>query len=105
MINIEDLKPILQDLIAEDAMPDAVLRVSAIDKEMDDTALKEAQAEIEKLRKQNKDLANIFFTGKDNANQNPLPDVPAEPDSEDEDKDETFEGLFEEKEYNKREVE
>ena len=96
MINIEDLKPILQDVISEDAMADLVVRVSEIDKEMDTSALDKANATIEKLKEQNKKLTDIFFTGKDGKfTDAPLPDEPAGgEDPEEDDGPETFEDLF-----------
>lgn len=95
MINIEDLKPILQDVISEDAMADVVVRVSEIDKEVDNSALDEANATIEKLKEQNKKLTDIFFTGKNEKfDDAPLPDEPAGTEDEEDDGPETFEDLF-----------
>lgn len=99
MIDLEKLKPILKDLIPEESMSDAVIRIQEIDEEMDDSSLQNALAENERLKDQNKKLTDIFFTGKkeefDDAN---LPDEPAEGDEEEKSV-ETFEDLFETEEY------
>lgn len=97
MIDIEKLKPILQDVVSEDNMADVIVRVSEIDEAVDNTALEEANATIEKLKEQNKKLTDIFFTGKNEKfDDAPLPDEPAGTDDSDEDDGpETFEDLFE----------
>lgn len=64
MINLDDLKPILQDVVSEDNMADTILRISEIDKDVDTSALDEANATIAKLQEQNKKLTDIFFNGK-----------------------------------------
>lgn len=96
MIDIDELKPILQDVVSEDNMADVVLRVSEIDREVDTSALDEANATIAQLREQNKKLTDIFFTGKDEKfTDAPLPDEPAgTEESEEDDAPETFEDLF-----------
>jgi hypothetical protein len=97
MIDIEKLKPILQDVVSEDNMPDVIVRVSEIDEAVDNSALEEANATIEKLKEQNKKLTDIFFTGKNEKfDDAPLPDESAGTDDSDEDDSpETFEDLFE----------
>ena len=105
MIDLEKLKPILKDIIPEDSMSDAVIRIQEIDEEMDDSSLQNALAENERLKEQNRKLTDIFFTGKkeefDGAN---LPDEPAEGDDEGEGSVETFADLFEDNEYKKGET-
>lgn len=107
MIDIERLKPILKDLIPEEAMSDAVVRVSEIDEKMDDKSdeLQKANDEIQKLKDSNAKLTGMFFTGQKIDNPNPLPDEPAE-DEDEEDTDtraERFEDLFDTHEYKKGE--
>lgn len=102
MLDLEKLKPILKEIVPEDSMSDAIIRIQEIDEDMDDTALKEAQAENVKLKEQNKKLTDIFFTGKkDDFDDAPLPD---EPDGSEDDVPETFEDLFEDSEYKKGET-
>lgn len=104
MIDLERLKPILKDLIPEESMSDAVIRIQEIDEEMDDSSLQNALAENERLKEQNKKLTDIFFTGKkEEFDDAPLPDEPAGGDDE-EDSVETFKDLFEDGEYKKGET-
>lgn len=100
MIDIEKLKPLLKDWVSEDAMADAILKVSEIDEDMDTTAYDEAVAENKKLREQNKKLTDIFFTGKKEETQNEL-NLPDEEESVEEEEDYTFDGLFDTHEYEK----
>lgn len=101
MIDLERLKPILQELIPEESMSDAVLRVKEIDEEMDNSALENLTAENNKLREQNKKLTDIFFTGKkEEFDDAALPDEPNEDVEEEPD---TFDELFEEVDYKKEE--
>lgn len=104
MIDLEKLKPILQEVIPEDSMADAVIRIQEIDEEMDNSALEDALAENARLKEQNAKLTDIFFTGrqKDTEPDAPTPDEPTE---DDEIAAETFEDLFEEDEYKKGETE
>lgn len=104
MIDLEKLKPILKDLIPDESMSDAVIRIQEIDEEMDDSSLQNALAENERLKEQNKKLTDIFFTGKkEEFDDAPLPDEPAEGDEEEESV-ETFKDLFEDGEYKKGET-
>lgn len=104
MIDLERLKPILKDLIPEESMSDAVIRIQEIDEEMDDSSLQNALAENERLKEQNKKLTDIFFTGKkEEFDDAPLPDEPADGDDEEESV-ETFKDLFEDGEYKKGET-
>lgn len=97
MINLDDLKPILQEIISEENMADAILRVSEIDHDMDTSALDEANATIEKLREQNKKLTDIFFTGKNEKfDDAPLPDDGVDGDDEEDNIPQTFDDLFKE---------
>lgn len=104
MIDIENLKPILQEVVPEEAMADVVVRVSEIDEAIDTSALDtanaslaEANATIEKLREQNKKLTDIFFTGKkEDFDDAPLPDEPADEPADEDEGPEKFEDLFEE---------
>lgn len=99
MINLERLKPILQEIVPEENIPDAVLRVTEIDEDMDDRSeeLRIANEEIQRLKDSNKKLASMFFTGQKEDNPNSPPDTHT--DEEEEHVMETFEDLFEEKEY------
>lgn len=104
MIDLEKLKPILKEIIPEDGMADAVIRIQEIDEEMDNSALENALAENARLKEQNEKLTDIFFKGrpKDAEPDAPTPD---EPTDDDETTPETFEDLFEEDEYKKGETE
>lgn len=96
MIDLEKLKPILQEIVPEDNMADAVLRIQEIDEEMDNSALEKANKENARLKEQNQKLTQIFFTGKNNVDTDVrTPDEPGE----EEDEPETFEDLFDEKKY------
>lgn len=96
MIDLEKLKPILQEIVPEDNMADAVLRIQEIDEEMDNSALEKANEENARLKEQNQKLTQIFFTGKNNVDTDVrTPDEPVE----EEDEPETFEDLFDEKKY------
>lgn len=100
MIDIEKLKPILKEIVPEDGMADAVIRIQEIDEEMDNSALENALSENAKLKEQNAKLTDIFFKGrpKDGEPDAPMPDEP----TDDEDTTpETFEDLFETEEYQK----
>lgn len=104
MIDLEKLKPILKDVISEDSMTDAILRIQEIDEQMDDTSAKEVAEENERLKEQNRKLTEIFFTGKKSDDDVKTPDEPTESQEEEEDEEgekETFSELFEEKEYKK----
>lgn len=104
MIDLEKLKPILQEVIPEDSMADAVIRIQEIDEEMDNSALEDALAENAKLKEQNAKLTDIFFTGRQKDAEPDAP-TPDEPTDDDEIAAETFEDLFEEDEYKKGETE
>lgn len=96
MIDLEKLKPILQEIVPEDNMADAVLRIQEIDEEPDNSALEKANEENARLKEQNQKLTQIFFTGKNNVDTDVrTPDEPVE----EEDEPETFEDLFDEKKY------
>lgn len=99
MIDLEKLKPILQEIVPEDSIPDAILKVTEIDEAMDDRSedLRKANEEIQKLKESNKKLSGLFFSGQKEENTNPLPDKEDEEDEEK--KKETFDDLFETKEY------
>lgn len=106
MIDMEKLKPILQDSIAEDQIADVILRVTEIDEAVDDRSeeLRIANDELSKLRDTNRKLTNMFFTGQrdETINSNNLSDEPAAEPEEDPEP-ETFDDLFESHEYNRKE--
>lgn len=106
MIDLERLKPILKDLIPEESMSDAVIRIQEIDEEMDESALQEALAENNRLKEQNKKLTDIFFTGKKDEFDGVLPDRPNDEAEGDEDEEEPdkIDDLFENREYEKGET-
>ena len=100
MIDLEKLKPILKEIVPEDGMADAVIRIQEIDEEMDNSALENALAENARLKEQNAKLTDIFFTGRQNGAEPDAP-TPDEPTDDDETAPETFKDLFEEDEYKK----
>lgn len=104
MVDLEKLKPILQEVIPEDSMADAVIRIQEIDEEMDNSALEDALAENARLKEQNAKLMDIFFTGRQEDTEPDAP-TPDEPTEGEEITAETFEDLFEEDEYKKGETE
>ena len=104
MIDLEKLKPILKEIVPEDGMADAVIRIQEIDEEMDNSALENALAENTRLKEQNAKLTDIFFTGRQKDVEPDAP-TPDEPTDDDETAPETFEDLFEEDEYKKGETE
>ena len=100
MIDLEKLKPILKDIIPEDGMADAVIRIQEIDEEMDNSALENALSENAKLKEQNAKLTDIFFTGRQKGAEPDAP-TPDEPTDDEYTAPETFEDLFEVEEYQK----
>lgn len=106
MIDMEKLKPILKDSIAEDQIADVILKVTEIDEAVDDKSeeLRVANEELSKLRDTNKKLTNMFFTGQkdETINTNNLPDEQAEEQEEDPEP-ETFDDLFESHDYDRKE--
>lgn len=100
MIDLEKLKPILKDIVPEDGMADAVIRIQEIDEEMDNSALENALAENTRLKEQNAKLTDIFFTGRQKGAEPDAP-TPDEPTDDEDTTPETFEDLFEVEEYQK----
>lgn len=100
MIDLEKLKPILKEIVPEESMTDAVIRIQEIDEQMDNSALENALAENAKLKEQNAKLTDIFFTGRQKGAEPDAP-TPDEPTDDDETAPETFEDLFETEEYQK----